>query len=56
MLHPARVLRRGYGMLEDAQGQLLRSVQQVNPGNLLRVILADGELQTRVESVGKGGT
>ncbi|KZC18683.1 MULTISPECIES: exodeoxyribonuclease VII large subunit [Rhodanobacter] len=46
---PLATLERGYAILFDADGQVLRSVQGVEPGNALRARLVDGELGLRVE-------
>ncbi|AGG89305.1 exodeoxyribonuclease VII large subunit [Rhodanobacter denitrificans] len=49
---PLATLERGYAILFDADGQVLRSVQGVEPGNALRARLVDGELGLRVEARG----
>jgi exodeoxyribonuclease VII large subunit len=53
---PRRVLLRGYTWVEDAQGNPVASVSQVEPGQVLRAVWADGVAQTRVESVSQGTT
>ncbi|MGH8162969.1 MAG: exodeoxyribonuclease VII large subunit, partial [Rhodanobacteraceae bacterium] len=45
---PLEVLQRGYAILFDAQGRVLRSAQDVAPGTPLTARLADGELPLRV--------
>jgi exodeoxyribonuclease VII large subunit len=45
---PLATLERGYAILFDANGQVLRSVQGVPVGTSLRARLADGELPLRV--------
>lgn len=54
MLNPARVLRRGYSIVEH-EGGLLHSIKEVHEGSRLRLILADGELQAKVDRLGKAG-
>ena len=54
MLNPARVLRRGYSIVEH-EGGLLHSIKEVHEGSRLRLILADGELQATVDRLGKAG-
>jgi exodeoxyribonuclease VII large subunit len=54
LLNPLRVLRRGYGIVEDSQG-VLHSIRQVQTGDLIGVTLADGQFQAQVTSVHKGG-
>lgn len=50
-LDPRQVLRRGYAWVENAQGVAVTSVAAVQPGQPLRAVLADGELQAQVLSV-----
>jgi exodeoxyribonuclease VII large subunit len=47
-LSPLAVLDRGYAMVQKA-GELVRDAAQVAPGDRLRVRLAKGELQVKVE-------
>lgn len=49
-LSPLAVLDRGYAMVLDAQGSLVRSVRQVNAGNILTTRLSDGAFTSRVET------
>jgi exodeoxyribonuclease VII large subunit len=46
---PLATLERGYAILFDVEGKVLRSAQGVEPGAALRARLADGELTVRVE-------
>ena len=45
---PLATLERGYAIVFDADGQVLRSAKGVAPGTPLRARLADGELPVRV--------
>jgi exodeoxyribonuclease VII large subunit len=45
---PLGVLRRGYAILFDDAGDVLRSAHGVMPGTRLRARLADGELPLQV--------
>jgi exodeoxyribonuclease VII large subunit len=45
---PLATLERGYAILFDAEGKVLRSVQNVQVDAPLRARLADGELPLRV--------
>ena len=54
LLNPARVLRRGYSIVEHERG-FLHSVREVSVGSRLRLIVADGELQATVDRIGKDG-
>jgi exodeoxyribonuclease VII large subunit len=48
------VLKRGFALLRDAEGQSVRSVRQVAPGGRLDIELADGHVAARAgESVEK---
>lgn len=47
-MSPLKVLTRGYAMVQDAQGGLLRSVEQAQPGDTVAVRLSDGQLQATV--------
>ena len=49
-LSPLKVLTRGYAMVQTEEGQILRSVSQVTPGDPLRVTLSDGCFRARVMS------
>jgi exodeoxyribonuclease VII large subunit len=49
LLDPRVVLRRGYTWLTDGQGHTVASVDQAPVGAPVRAILADGELDLRVE-------
>ena len=49
-LSPLAVLDRGYALVLNAQGGLVRSVQQVAPGDSVRTRLSDGSFTSRVES------
>ncbi len=45
---PLATLERGYAILFDADGKVLRSARDAEPGSALRARLADGELPLRV--------
>ena len=50
-LSPLAVLQRGYAIAQDASGKPLREAASVSTGDQVRVRLAKGSLQTRVEAV-----
>jgi exodeoxyribonuclease VII large subunit len=50
-LSPLNVLDRGYSLLLDVRGMVLKSVSQVHPGDEIRARLADGELTATVKGV-----
>ncbi|MGA1057852.1 MAG: exodeoxyribonuclease VII large subunit [Phycisphaerales bacterium] len=45
---PASVLERGFAIVVDSEGRLVRSVAAVGPGSSLKVAVADGVLETKV--------
>ena len=49
-LSPLAVLQRGYAIAQDKDGRLVREAQSVTRGDLLRVRLAKGRLDCRVEN------
>lgn len=52
-LSPLNVLNRGYSLTRtEPDGSLLRTVAEVQPGQLIRTVLADGEILSRVEPDG----
>jgi exodeoxyribonuclease VII large subunit len=46
---PLDVLKRGYAILFDESGNVLRSAQNVTPGARVHARLADGELPLKVD-------
>jgi len=50
-LSPGHLLARGFTLLRDAQGHVLRSVAAVKPGDPLTAELADGRLALEVRQV-----
>jgi exodeoxyribonuclease VII large subunit len=50
-LSPHHLLARGFSLLRDGEGRLLRSVAQLRSGDRLTAELADGRLRMRVEAV-----
>lgn len=53
---PLATVGRGYALATDAQGQLLRSVRQVQPGQQVNLQLADGRLQAQVTEIAAAPT
>jgi exodeoxyribonuclease VII large subunit len=50
-LSPLGVLQRGYSLTEDAEGRLIRRIEQTGPGQTIRTRVSDGAVVSRVESV-----
>ena len=53
-LNPLAILERGYSVTFDEDGRPLRSADQSAAGNVLRTVLARGELRSRVEEIRDG--
>jgi exodeoxyribonuclease VII large subunit len=49
VLNPQAVLRRGYAIITLPSGRVVRSVQQVQPGDRLQARVADGQFGVQVE-------
>ncbi|MGO2132319.1 MAG: exodeoxyribonuclease VII large subunit [Halomonas sp.] len=49
---PLAVLGRGYAIVQDSSGQVIRQAQDTQPEQLLSVRLVDGKLRVRVEGRG----
>ena len=47
-LSPLKILDRGYSLARDAQGRVLRQVEQFTPGLGFRLRVTDGEIRARV--------
>jgi exodeoxyribonuclease VII large subunit len=50
-LSPLAVLERGYALVTDAEGKLIRSAAQVTAGKMVKTRLGDGDFTSRVEDV-----
>ena len=46
---PLATLQRGYAILTTESGEVVRSAEQVTPGDTLRARLAEGRLRLTVE-------
>ena len=47
-LSPLRILERGYALVRDAEGRVLKRVAQLAPGLAFRLRVTDGEVAARV--------
>ncbi len=52
-LDPKSVLARGYAMLLDGQGKSIKSLNQLHAGDLISLVIRDGEAGATVTHVGK---
>ncbi len=50
-MSPLKVLTRGYALAETGEGELVRSVRQVTPGDSITIRLSDGAVTADVTSV-----
>ena len=50
-LSPLKVLTRGYSVVNDPAGKLIKSVHQVGIGDRISVSMADGSLQASVMDI-----
>lgn len=51
---PLAPLSRGYALIQDGTGHLLRSVREASPGQALRLQVADGAIGARVTEIEPG--
>lgn len=54
LLSPMRVLWRGYGIISDVEGKVLRSIRQIHTEQKVEILLADGRCVARVAEIRKG--
>ena len=54
-LSPVAILERGYSLIFDAQGTLVKDAAQLAPGDAIHARLARGEFDARVESLPDAG-
>ena len=47
-LNPQSILKRGFALVRGSDGRLVKSVEQVHPGEDLQVRVSDGEFGARV--------
>lgn len=49
-VNPKRVLERGFSLTMNQDGQLVRQESDVSDGDVIRTVLADGQVSSRVET------
>ena len=52
-LSPLKVLTRGYALASDEAGTIIRSVDQVQPGQTIAVRVSDGQINAKIEGVNR---
>jgi exodeoxyribonuclease VII large subunit len=50
-LNPAAILKRGFAIVQDSNGRVINRATMTRPGEVVRVQLSEGSLDTRVEQV-----
>jgi exodeoxyribonuclease VII large subunit len=53
-LSPSAILERGFSLIFDAHGTLVKDVSQLQPGDRIQARLSRGQFDARVESLRKG--
>ena len=48
---PTALLKRGYAIIEGAEGKIITSVQQASQGEDLKIHLADGQIAAKVQDI-----
>ncbi|WP_233095786.1 exodeoxyribonuclease VII large subunit [Alicyclobacillus sp. SO9] len=54
-LNPLSILKRGYSVVTQANGDIVHSTKQVRPSESISVRVADGTIRARVKSIGQEG-
>jgi len=54
-LSPLKVLTRGYAMVRTDEGNVVRSIKQVQPGDPIQILLGDGSATAEVTDVKENG-
>ncbi|MBU5437555.1 exodeoxyribonuclease VII large subunit [Tissierella sp. MSJ-40] len=55
LLNPNSSLDRGYGVLTDGKGNLIKSIKEVNLNEELKILIKDGIIKAKVVNIEKGG-
>jgi exodeoxyribonuclease VII large subunit len=51
LLHPASALDRGYALVTDADGQIIRTAGRMSRGDYIRLHMSDGAVNASVTGV-----
>jgi exodeoxyribonuclease VII large subunit len=54
LIDPANVVRRGFAILRDARGRVLKDAAMASPGDRVTATMRDGDLAARVEKSPRG--
>ena len=55
VLNPSLSLDKGYGILYNSQGKLIKTIDELNIDDELNILLKDGTIKTLITKVDKGG-
>ena len=55
LLNPKGILERGYSIVSDKEGNIIKSVKEIKLEDNLNITLSDGEVETTVKKVSKHG-
>ena len=50
-LNPDNVLKRGYAFLDDGEGNAIESVNSIQKGSNVKIVLSDGRADALIEEV-----
>lgn len=54
LVNPLLAMEKGYGIITDSEGGIIKSVEDINIGDLINIILKDGKIKTSVIELEKG--
>ena len=54
LLNPNIAIDKGYGIIIDNRGKLVKSIDSVKLGDEIGIILRDGKVLSRVENIDEG--
>ena len=47
--NPTEVLKRGFSLTEDGNGNIIRSIKHVEKDTTIKTVVADGSIESKVE-------
>ncbi|MCF7806003.1 MAG: exodeoxyribonuclease VII large subunit [Candidatus Marinimicrobia bacterium] len=53
LMHPDRILKRGYSITRDDEGKVIRNARDVEIGDILHTKFADGTTESEVQTIGE---
>ena len=53
-MSPLKVLTRGYAMVQTGEGTVVRSIEQIHPGDALQISVSDGTMNVTVDQIKEG--